>query len=69
MDEAENQINDLEHKETENNQAEQQETKIVQKIQESVRSLWNNCKQTNIHLIGVPEREKKEQEKKEFGNL
>ena len=30
--EAKNQINDLEHKETKNNQSEQQEKKIIQKM-------------------------------------
>ena len=32
VDEAENQINDLEHKEAKNNQSEQQEEKRIQKI-------------------------------------
>ena len=29
---------------------------------DSVRSLWENFKQSNIHIIGVPEGEEKEQE-------
>ena len=44
-DEAENQINDMEHKNTKNNQAEQQEEKRIQKKNEnSVRSVWDNFK-------------------------
>ena len=65
MDEAENQINDLEHKEAKTNQSEQEE-KRIQKNEGSVSSLWDNCKHSNICIIGVPEREEKEQE---IGNL
>ena len=36
------------------------------RIQFSVISLWDNFKQSNIHFIGVPEGEDKEQE---TGNL
>ena len=60
MDEVENQINDLEHKEPKNDQSEQEEIRIQQK-DNSVRSLWDNFKHSNIHIIGVPEGEKKEQ--------
>ena len=42
MDEAENQINDLEHEEAKNNHSEQQEKKIIQKNEDSLNSLWNN---------------------------
>ena len=66
MDEPENQINDLEHKGAKNNQSEQQEEKRIQKNQGSVSSLWDNFKHSNIHIIGVPEGEDKEQE---IGNL
>ena len=66
VDEAKNQINDLEHKETKNNQSEQQEEKRIQKSEDSVNSLWDNFKCPNIHIIGVPEGEEKEQE---IGNL
>ena len=58
MNEAENQINDLEHKETKNNQSEQE--KRIQKDKNSVSSLWDNFKSSNIRTIGVPE--EKEQE-------
>ena len=64
--EAENQINDLEHKEAKNNHSEQQEEKRIQNNADSVRSLWDNFKRSNIHIIWVPEGEEKEQE---IGNL
>ena len=38
----------------------------IQKSEDSVSSLWDNFKQSNIHVIGVPEGEEKEQE---IGNL
>ena len=50
---AENQINDLEHKETKNNQSEQE--KRIQKDKNSVSSLWDNFKSFNICIIGVSE--------------
>ena len=63
------QINDLEHKEEISIQPEQQEeTKIKNKKQnktknqDSIRSLWNIYKHTNIWIIGVPEGEEEEQE-------
>ena len=42
MDKAENQINDLEHKEAKNNQSEQQEEKRILQNEDSVSSLWDN---------------------------
>ena len=59
--EAENQINDLEYKETKNNQSEQQEKKSPQN-EDSVSSLWGNFKCSNICIIGMPEGQEKEQE-------
>ena len=59
-DEAENQINDLEHKEAKNNQSEQEE-KIIQKSKDSVSSLWDKFKHSNIYFTGVSEGEEKEQ--------
>ena len=56
VDETENQINDMEHKEAENNQSEQCKEKRIQKNKNNVRSLWDNFKHTNIRIIGVPER-------------
>ena len=68
MDEVENQINDLKHKEAKNSHTEQQEKKKKNKEndQVSINSLWDNFKRSNLHLIGLPEGEEKEQE---IGNL
>ena len=40
--------------------------KRIQENEDSVSSLWDNFKKSNIHNIGVPEGEEKEQE---IGNL
>ena len=58
VDEAENQLSDLEHKEAKNNQSEQKEEKRIQKNEDSINSLWDNFKRSNIHIIGVPEKRK-----------
>ena len=69
MDEAENQINDLEHEEEKKtNQSEQQEEKIIQKYEDSISSLWDKFKRFNIHIIGMPEGEEKEQEMEMWKN-
>ena len=62
VDEAENRINDMEHKEAKNNKSEQQEKERLQKNEDSVSKLWDNFKQANICFIGVPEGEEKEQD-------
>ena len=62
MDEAENQIDDVEHKEAENQQSEQDEGKRTQKDEDSVSSLWDNFKRSNIPITGEPEGDEKEQE-------
>ena len=56
MDEAKNQINDLEHEEAKNNHSEQQEEKRIQKNEDSINSFRANCKRSNIHIIGVARR-------------
>ena len=66
MDEAKNQINDLEYKEAKNDQSEYQEEKKQPPNKDSVSSLWNKFKHSNSHIIGVLEGEEKKQE---FGNL
>ena len=53
--------------ETKNNQAEQQEEKRIpktnkQKNEGSLRSLWDDFRRFNIHIIGVPKGEEEEQE-------
>ena len=50
VNEAENQISDLEHKEAKTNQSEQEE----KKTKGSISSLWDNFKKSNICIIGVP---------------
>ena len=66
VDEAKNQINDLEHKGAKNHQSEQEEEKKIQKNEDNASSLWVNFKRSNICIIGVPKGEEKEQE---IGNL
>ena len=58
VDEAENQIKDLKHKEAKNNQSKQEE-KRIQKNEDSINSLWENFMRSNIHIIGVPEEKRK----------
>ena len=55
----------MEHKEAKNNHTEQEE-KRIQKNEDSVSSLWDNFKKSNICIIGVPEGAEEEQE---IGNL
>ena len=64
VNEAENQINDLEHKEAKNNQSKQQQEKRIQKHEDSVSSLWDSVKRTNICVMGVPEEEREQEIKK-----
>ena len=66
MDEAKNQINDMQHKEAKNNQSEQEKKKNP-KNEDSISSLWDNFKSgSNTRTIWVPEGEEKEQG---IGNL
>ena len=62
VDEAKNQINDLEYKEEKNIQSEHQEEKRIQKNKDGLKSFWDNFKHTNVQVLGVPEEEEKEQE-------
>ena len=66
VNEAENQINDLEHKEAKNNHQNNKKKKESKRNEDHISSLWDNSKCSNIHIIGVPEREEKE---REIGNL
>ena len=54
MDEAKNQINDLEQKEAKNNHTEQE--KRIQKNEDSIKSLWDNYKRMvySAHTKGTP---------------
>ena len=55
MDKAENQINDLEHREAKNKQSEQEEKERIHKNEDSINNLWDKFKWSNICIIGVPE--------------
>ena len=66
MDEAKNQNSNLEYKEPKNTQSEKQKEKRIPPNEDSVRSLWDNFKCANIHIIGVLKGKEKEQE---IGNL
>ena len=65
MDEAENQINVLEHRMQKTTNQKNKKKKESKKNEGSISSLWDNFKRSNIHNIGVPE-EGKDQE---TGNL
>ena len=58
VDEAENQINDLAHKKAKKKQSEQEE-KRIQKNENSVRSLWEKFKRSNICIIGCQQEKRK----------
>ena len=53
VDEAENQINDMEHKEAKNKQSVKTRRKMNLKNEDSVSSLWDNFKHYNICIVGV----------------
>ena len=58
MDEAKNQLNDLEHKEAKKQP--QNKKKESPKNENSMNSHWDNFMKSNIHLIMVPEGKEKE---------
>ena len=41
---------------------EQNKEKRMKRNEDSLRDLWDNIKCTNIHIVGVPEREKRQKE-------
>ena len=59
MDEANNQINDLQHKEAKNT-SQNNKKKKIQKSEDSINSLWDNFKHFDIDIIEVPEGKEKE---------
>ena len=65
MDEAENQINDLENKEAKTNNIKQQEEKGIQNSEDSINSLCDNFKRSNICLMGC-QKEKRKSKKLEI---
>ena len=66
VDDTKNLINDLEPKEAKNNQSEQQEEKRIQKKWGKYKQSPGQLQEVQHHIIGVPEREEKDQE---IGNL
>ena len=78
MDEAENQINDLEHKEEKKFNQNSKKKNESKKNKDRIRSLWDNSKHINTQILGVLEGKEKEQEiknlfekimKENFSNL
>ena len=65
MDEAKNQIKELEHKKAKQ-PIKNVKKKESKKMSGRISSLWDNFRRFNICLIGVPEGKEKEQE---VGNL
>nr|KAF6363168.1 hypothetical protein mPipKuh1_010165 [Pipistrellus kuhlii] len=63
MEDCKNQVKDLEHKEPEDTPLQKQEDKRIQKVEDSVRNLWDNFKRTNIRIMGVPEDEREQDTK------
>ena len=70
VDESENQTRYLEDMEAENTQSEQKKENWIQKSiciilrrinEENIKSLWDNFKHSNIDIMGVLAREKREQ--------
>ncbi|KAK1338262.1 hypothetical protein QTO34_001377 [Cnephaeus nilssonii] len=60
LEDRKNQVKDVKYKEAKNTQPEKQKAKRIQKYEDSVRSLWNNFKHTNIRIIEVPEEEREQ---------
>ena len=59
MNNAEEQINDLEDRIIEITQSGEQTEKQVKKHESNVRDLWDNIKQANLQIIGILEGEEK----------
>ena len=58
--EAEEQISDPEDRMVEFTAVKQNKETRMKRNEDSLRDFWDNVKHTNIHIIGVPEREKRE---------
>ena len=57
--EAEEQISELEDRIVEITAEKQKKGKVMKRIEESLRDLWDNIKHTNIWVIGVQRKKKK----------
>ena len=60
------QTKDLKQNEEIDTQPEQNEQTRIQKNEERLRKLWDNCQRSNVRIIGVPEGEEEEQEIENF---
>ena len=60
MNNAEEQISDLEDRIREITQSGQQTENQVKKHKSNIRDLWDNMKRDNLHIVGIPEGEEKE---------
>ena len=70
VNEAKNQINDLKHKEAKKQPIRTTTTKIIKKpSKDSISSLWDKFKHSNIRIIGVPEEEKEQETGNLFGKI
>ena len=58
LEECKNQVKDLEYKEAKDTSLEKQEEKRIQKVEDSVRNLWDDVKHINIKIMGMPEKER-----------
>ena len=58
--EAEEWISGLEERMVEFTAMEENKEKRMKRNEDSLRSLWDNIKHNNIHIIGVPEEEERE---------
>ena len=56
------QAKDLKQNEEIDTQPEQNEQTRIQKNEERLRKLWDNCQRSNVRIIGVPEGEEEEQQ-------
>ena len=64
--EAEEQINDLEHRMVEITATEQNIEKRMKRNEDSLRDLWDNIKSTNIHIIWVPEEKRERKDLRKY---
>ena len=61
LDEAEDQISNLEDQVRENTNQNRKMKREIFENEDSLRNLWDNIKYSNIYIIGVPEGEQREQ--------
>ena len=62
--ETEEQVSELEDRMVESTAMEQNKGKRMKRNEDSLRDLWGNIKCINIYIIGVPEREEREEDQK-----